>query len=359
MQDDVFRPLSVEEIAPLLPEQAADRLLPGRVYGIHWSGRKRSKFSSARGKARTVYKTPSEEWVPIPVDLTGSGSDRATVDRARALVAQNRTAASVGDRSWELSGSFLKCAECGRNMIGYRRARQSGFYYYNRCRPSSTVDVCANRRSHPAEELEYVAASMFETDASTGTLLELYDRAVEEQYGGRSRRAGAERRAALAGKFAELEAERKGYLRQSARGVLSDGELDQMLGEVEDQRAGIAEELRVVEDEVQAARRIESARYSLVHAQWYEDPDAVQPGQLLTLASSPEQVRAAYARFGARFTVDAAGELTMRLELPLEGGALHLTTTWSRTFQVQRICQHTCEVQLSAAVGQDPDLGSA
>jgi hypothetical protein len=89
-------------------------------------------------------------------------------------------------------------------MVGYRRARQSGFYYYYRCRPSSTVDVCANRRSHPAEELEYVAASMFETDASTGTLLELYDRAVEEQYGGRSRRAGAERRAALAGKLAEL-----------------------------------------------------------------------------------------------------------------------------------------------------------
>lgn len=57
-------------------------------------------------------------------------------------------------------------------------------------------------------------------------MLELCDRAVEEQYGGRSRRAGAERRAALAGKLAELEAERKGYLRQSARGVLSDGELD-------------------------------------------------------------------------------------------------------------------------------------
>jgi hypothetical protein len=105
-------------------------------------------------------------------------------------------------------------------------------------------------------------------------------------------------------------------------------ECDRGLGEVEEQRAGIAEELRVAEDDAEAARRIESARYSLVHAQWYEDPDAVQPGQLLTLASSPEQVRAAYARFGARFTVDAAGELTMRLELPLEGGSLHLTTTW-------------------------------
>src|SRR5919112_558922 len=226
VQDDVFRPLSVEEIAPLLPPKAAEGLQPGRAYGIHWSGKKRSKFKSARGKARTVYETPPEAWVPIPVDLTGSGLDRGMVDRARALVAQNRAAAAVGDRFWELSGGFLKCAECGRNMIGYRRAKKRGYNYYYRCRPSSTLDVCANRKSHPAEELEYVAASMFETDASTGTLLELYDRAVEEQYAGRSRRAGAERRAALAGKLAELEAERKGYLQQSARGVLSDGELD-------------------------------------------------------------------------------------------------------------------------------------
>jgi hypothetical protein len=110
------------------------------------------------------------------------------------------------------------------------------------------------------------------------TLPELYDRAVEEQYGGVSRRASAEQRTDLASKLAELEAERKGYLRQNAREVLSDGELDEMLKEVEEHRAGIAEELRVAEDEVQAARRIESARYSLVHAQWYEDPDAVQPG---------------------------------------------------------------------------------
>jgi hypothetical protein len=257
----------------------------------------------------------------------------------------------VGDRFWELSGGILKCGECGRNMIAYRRrTKQSGYYY--RCRPTSTVDVCANRRSHPADELEYTAASMFETDASLEILLELYDRAVEERYGGVSRRASAERRTALAGKLAELEAERKGYLRQNARGVLSDAELDQMLGEVEEQRAGIAEELRVAEDEAEAARRIESARYSLVHAEWYEDPDAVQPGQLLTLASSPEQIRAAYARFGARFTVDAAGDLSMRLELPLEGGALHLTTTCSRNIRMQR----TATIHFSATLGEEPEI---
>jgi DNA invertase Pin-like site-specific DNA recombinase len=326
VQDDVFRPLSVEEIGPLLPSKAAERLLPGRVYGIHWSVRKRSKFKSARGKARTVYETPPEEWVAIPVDLAGSGLDRATVDRARALVAQNHASASVGDRVWELSGGFLKCGECGRNMIGYRRANKSGYNHYYRCRPSSTLDACPNRKSHPALDLEDQAASMFEWEASYETMVELYDRAVEEQFGGRSHRA-AERRTALAGRLAELEAERKAYLRQNARGVLSDAELDQMLREVEEQSAGFAEELRVVDDEAETARRLETARYSLIHAEWYEDPDAVWPRELLTSGSSPEQVRAAYARFGARFTVDAAGDLTMRLELPLEGGSLHLTTT--------------------------------
>jgi site-specific DNA recombinase len=244
VQDDVFRPLSVEEITPLLPAQAADGLQPGRVYGIHWPGRRRSKFKSTKGKVRTVYMTPSEEWVPIPIDLTSSELDRAAVDRARALVAQNRASASVGDRFWELSGGILKCGECGRNMIAYRRRTKQGGYNYYRCRPSSTLDVCANRKSHPALDLEHRAASMFEWEASYETMVELYDRAVEEQ------------------------------------------------------SAGFAEELRVVDDEAETARRLKTARYSLIHSEWYEDPEAIWPRELLTSGSSPEQVRAAYARFG-------------------------------------------------------------
>jgi hypothetical protein len=240
----VFRPLSVEEITPLLPAQAADGLQPGRVYGIHWPGRRRSKFKSTKGKVRTVYMTPSEEWVPIPIDLTSSELDRAAVDRARALVAQNRASASVGDRFWELSGGILKCGECGRNMIAYRRRTKQGGYNYYRCRPSSTLDVCANRKSHPALDLEHRAASMFEWEASYETMVELYDRAVEEQ------------------------------------------------------SAGFAEELRVVDDEAETARRLKTARYSLIHSEWYEDPEAIWPRELLTSGSSPEQVRAAYARFG-------------------------------------------------------------
>ena len=71
------------------------------------------------------------------------------------------------------------------------------------------------------------------------------------------------------------------------------------------------------------ARRIEAVRYSLVHAEWYEDPDAVQPHEWLTVAASPEEIRRAYRRYGARFEVDREGTLTLRLELALGGEVLH------------------------------------
>jgi hypothetical protein len=40
---------------------------------------------------------------------------------------------------------------------------------------------CPNRKSHPAERLEYEATRLFEESASQETLLELYDRAIEQQ----------------------------------------------------------------------------------------------------------------------------------------------------------------------------------
>lgn len=331
--DDVFRPRTRVEVEAMLSPEAAAGLAEWDAYGVHWSGRKRSRFKSSRGKKRTVYETPREEWVPVPVNLTGSGLDRAVVDRARARVSENLPSAKVGSRSWELSGGVLKCGDCGRNMISYRRATSAGRYlHYYRCRPGSRMDVeaCPNRRSHPADDLEHQAASMFETNASSGRLLELFDRAVEEQAGGQAnaRRASTERRAALAEKLSALELERKGYLRQNARGVLSDGELDHMLADVDDQSEGISQEMRAAQDEAEAAKRIEVARHSLLSADWAEDPDAVQPGEYLTLAASPEEVRAAYTRLGAKFTVDAKGELRLRLEMPLDN-SLHMTITCS------------------------------
>jgi hypothetical protein len=84
-----------------------------------------------------------------------------------------------------------------------------------------------------------------------------------------------------------------------------------------------------VEERASAAQRMRAARdslaasYSPVHAEWYEDPDAIMPGEVLTHATSPEDIRRAYRRYGARFEVDGEGTLTLRLSLDLDGGALH------------------------------------
>ena len=91
-------------------------------------------------------------------------------------------------------------------------------------------------------------------------------------------------------------------------------------------------ELRAVEDEAAASRRIEAAResissYSLVHAEWYLDPEAVMPGEVLTHAAGLEDRRRAYRRYGARFEVDGEGELTLKLDLNLDGGVMNLTST--------------------------------
>ena len=79
-----------------------------------------------------------------------------------------------------------------------------------------------------------------------------------------------------------------------------------------------------MEDE---AARESLSSYSPVHAEWYEDPDAVMPGEVLTHAAGPEDRRRAYRRYGARFEVDGERELTLKLDLNLDGGVLSWTST--------------------------------
>jgi len=215
-------------------------------------------------------------------------------------------------------------------MSAYRRKMtEGGALSYYRCQPSSAAHACANRKSHPAERLEYEATRLFEQYADRGVLLELYDEAVLKQEEETGARGVLERRAALAGRLSELDEERKGYLRQNARRAISDAELDAMLAEVDEQRKAITAELAAVEARASAAQRMRAARDSLAasynpfHAEWYEDPDAVHPREYLTLVARQEEIRCAYRRYGARFEVEGEGTLTQRLSLGLDGRALH------------------------------------
>jgi hypothetical protein len=128
----------------------------------------------------------------------------------------------------------------------------------------------------------------------------------------------------------ELEAERRGYLKQNARGLVSDAELDQMLAEVDEQRGAVDAEHRAVEERAAAAERMRAIRGSLaasynpVHAEWETDPDATVPSEYLVLGARPEEIRQAYRRYGARFEVDKEGTLTLKLDLALGAEALHI-----------------------------------
>lgn len=169
---------------------------------------------------------------------------------------------------------------------------------------------------------------MFELYADRGMLIKLYDEAVAEQDRRLGERRGdPQRRAALGERLAELDLERKGYLRQNARGVLSDGELDAMLSEVDARRDNIAAELRGAEDAAAELRRIHALRACLLSAEWFEAPEVVQPYEYLSGVASQEEIRRAYRRFGARFEVDGGGALTLRLNLSLDGGPLHFDSS--------------------------------
>ncbi len=315
--DDVYLPRGVGELVGQVPDAVLASLDSGGRYGVSYHGRVRVRAVSNTERVR---ETPGqEEWIGVPVHLDDSGLDAATVVQARRVLEGNRSPGRVADRLFELSGGVLRCAHCNRAMIGYARRhpnRAPNFYY--RCdSPARTGSTCPNRRSRRAADLEHEAASLFEQTATRGALLDLYDRAIAEQSRRSGLRGSLERRTALVEKLGELDAERRGYLRQNARGVLSDADLDQMLTDVAEQREVIAAEMRRAEDAAATVRRMQEVRASLASADWFTDPNAITPDQWLTLGALPEEIRAAYQRFGARFEADQEGALTLRLELDL------------------------------------------
>ncbi len=90
-------------------------------------------------------------------------------------------------------------------------------------------------------------------------------------------------------------------MRLAARDAISDAELDDLLGEIDEQREQIAAELRATEDATALEHRLRAVRAGLPTADSYDDPDVVPVSDWFSLAASPEERRQAYRRYGARF----------------------------------------------------------
>jgi hypothetical protein len=86
------------------------------------------------------------------------------------------------------------------------------------------------------------------------------------------------------------------------------------LSELDEEKEHIVAGLRATEDTTSTARPADTGREYLALATWYENPDAVQPGEWLSLAAALEKGHRAYMRFGACFGVEAEGVFSLTLE---------------------------------------------
>jgi site-specific DNA recombinase len=287
--EDVYRPHTCEEVAALVAPEVAARLDPERRYGVWWWGRERwqrRKVSEPhpsgsgrvyRWKVSTIAK-PREEWVAVPVP--DAGIPRETAEAARHIVSNNVACYSSGDRFWELSGGVLHCSDGARRMrTSVTRKRDGKRYFYYSCpkrRDGRVFPSCTNRklqRAERAETLVWRLVSDLLTDPER-VRIGLEEMIEREREGSRG---DPEREARIwLERLAEVEAERRGYLRLAARGSITDSELDEVLSDLEQTRQTAESELVALRNRQETIEVLERDRDALMESYAGMLPEALE-----------------------------------------------------------------------------------
>jgi site-specific DNA recombinase len=311
--DDVYRPLTFEEVAQLVSPEVAGRLDPKKHYGIWWFNRERATHihTTENGpdgkryrKRRKLTPKPETEWVAVPVP--DSGIPRELVEVAREAIAKNRRTSRNGGRIWELSGGVLRCDECGWTMRTVtvtcgRNSSRRNFYY--RCnKQDHKLESCANRKSHRADRLEplvweFVSGLLKNPDRLRAGLDEMIERECKGTRGDPAREAKA-----WVEKLAEVDRERRGYLKLAAQGRMTDKELDEALAELGETRETAERELAAIEGRSERLEALERGRDALM-----EHYAGMVPEALKSLSS--EERRRIYMLLKLTVTLRADGVL--------------------------------------------------
>lgn len=259
--NDAYRPHGRAELEALvergvLAREVLDRLDGERSYGIWWYGKDKTtrtgKLTDSGGPARRFSHRPQDEMIAVPVPDLGVPVEH--VERAREAVRHNRSPSSAGHRVWELSGGVGFCA-CRRRLSTHRTKRPHGTYHNYVCSKTRQhgAGACEHGRYHKAEATEervrdFVRGLLRNPEVLREKVLE----GIRREQAGLG--AVTEEAKHLHRELEAAKEERRGYLRQNARGALPDEELDGMLAEA-------AEHIRELEEELGAlgARR-EQAR---------------------------------------------------------------------------------------------------
>ena len=276
IKEDVYYPHTYHEVAELVAPEVAAKLDKSESYGIFWfnrtrTTRKRESVPGPTGREYrwryTVHKNSREQWVAIPVPH--SGIPREVVDVAREMVKNNRSPGSTGRRFWQLPSGAVHCAACGKQMHQYAAAAGGRIYAYYKC--SRLVrfgkDGCSPdrvRTNHRAEEVEqrvweFVSDLMKDPEELQADL----ERMIELEK--RSAHGDPERQAKVwLDKLAEVDAERRGYIKLAARGSITEAELDEALAELRETRSTAERELATLRNRQEAIETLERDRDALL-----------------------------------------------------------------------------------------------
>lgn len=315
--DDVYKPHGYDEVKTLVSPEALAKLEEGKSYGISWYGQRRSYFTG-KGKGRKYVDAPREQWIAIPVPSSQIAPQ--SIEKARERVRHHVAASSAGDRFWELSGGIVRCGECGRAMIAYKRAKTpTNVNFYYRCRPNSTLQDCPNRKSHPALELEQTARVLFDYGLSDPDK-ELY-RKIHAYY--ESRKAeleggvNGERRAALQAQLQKVESKRRNFWEMAADGDIPREVMRERVAALDEEKAAIDAELGRSADNARELEELERVYDELLQTAGELELPEVEP--------TPEERRKHYEGLGVRFTVDKDGYVEAGWAV---APATHISTLW-------------------------------
>lgn len=168
-----------------------------------------------------------EEWLSVPVDITGAGLTVAMVDRGREVAKSRYTKPSqAAARFWQLRG-IVFCGECGSILSPHQvtATRADGRkvrtpYYQCRRKWSSGTKDCDHTKSYPTAALEEaIWKEVFALISDPERLFRGHAKAIERRK--REMRGDPDREVRhLAERLEKLERRRSGYIDLAADGDL-------------------------------------------------------------------------------------------------------------------------------------------
>ncbi len=207
------------------------------------------------------------------------------MDAAREVVQYNVQPMTTGRRFWEIPGGVVRCGSCGNRMLKYAAIAGGKVYPYYKCSRlvRNGKDACSperRRTNHRAEELEgkvwnLISGLLKDPDRIQAGLEHMIDMERAELRGEPEQHARA-----WADKLAEVETERRGYLRLAAKGRMTDEDLDVALVELEETRKTAERGLEAARSRRERIEQLERDKDALL--QWYaglvpEALDALSP----------------------------------------------------------------------------------